>query len=228
LDAFRKAWAFACCAAAFAAPLLLCAPTATANAPEDFIQNYVTQGLAILNDKSLSHAEKHTRFEALLEPITDMRRIALYTLGPAAKNLPSDKLEAFVAAFHELQMSLYERELWREGQLKIENSVERSPNDVIVQGFRIDASGYRSVNADEIDFRVLNPSDKPILVDLCVLGVWVAVSEKSQYGEFLEQRGATIDKLTAKLRNRASKMNRYLAAGEEEPRPARKTRAVAH
>ncbi|MGN6150206.1 MAG: MlaC/ttg2D family ABC transporter substrate-binding protein [Rhizomicrobium sp.] len=224
MDAFQKAWLFARCGAVAAALLLLFAKPAAASPAEDFIQTYVTQGLAILNDKTLSHAEKHTRFQALLEPMTDMRRIALYALGPAAKTVPSEKLEAFVVAFHEFQMSLYERELWRVGQLKIENTVERSRGDVIVQGFRVDASGYRSVNADEIDFRVLNPSDKPILVDLCVLGVWVAVSQKAQYSEFLEQRGATIDKLTAKIRNRASKMNRYLAAGEEEPPRVRKAR----
>jgi len=192
-------------------------PVLAATASETFVQTYVTQGLAILSDASLPHAEKHKRFEALLAPITDMRRVALYTLGPAAKTATTEQLEAFVEAFGELETAFYERELWREGRLSVENSIERSKTDVIVQAFRLDESGRRSVNADQIDFRVLNPDDKPILVDLCVGGVWLTQSQKMQYSEFLAQRGATLATLTAKIRNRASKMNSYLAAGETPP-----------
>jgi ABC-type transporter MlaC component len=214
----RIAWISARWAAMLASALLCCtAPAAAADPAQNFIQTYVTQGLAILNDASLPHAEKHTRFEALLDPITDMRRVALYTLGPAAKTAAPDQLDAFVEAFRELEMAFYERELWREGRLSIENAIERSKTDVIVQAFRLEDDGRRSVNADRIDFRVLNPSDKPILVDLCVGGVWLTQSQKAQFSEFLEQRGATMARLTAKIRNRASKMNRYLAAGEAPP-----------
>jgi len=194
---------------------------ARANDAETFVQDYVKQGLAILNDKTLSHDEKHKRFEALLEPMTDMRRVALYALGPAAQATPSDQLEAFVKAFHDLELSLYERELWRVQQLRVEHSVERTANDTIVQAFQLDDAGNRSVNADEIDFRVLGTADKPILVDLCVRGAWIAVNQRVQYSEFLEQRGNTVPRLIAKLRNRTSKMNNYLAAGEEPVRPVR-------
>lgn len=211
--------------AAIAAALFWCAARpAAADPAQSFIRTYVTAGLAILNDASLPHAEKHKRFEALLAPMTDMRRVALYTLGPAAKTTPPEQLEAFVQAFQELEAAFYERELWREGRLSIENSIERSKTDVIVQAFRLEDDGSRSVNADQIDFRVLNPSDKPILVDLCVGGVWLTRSQRVQFREFLEQPGATMAKLTAKIRNRASKMNRYLAAGETPPPRQRRTR----
>jgi ABC-type transporter MlaC component len=220
----RKAWTSARCAAIAAALLWCAARPAAADPAESFIRTYVTAGLAILNDTSLPHAEKHQRFEALLAPMTDMRRVALYTLGPAAKTTPPEQLEAFVQAFQELETAFYERELWREGRLSIENSIERSKTDVIVQAFRLEDDGNRSVNADQIDFRVLNPADKPILVDLCIGGVWLTRSQKVQFGEFLEQRGATMARLTAKIRNRASKMNRYLAAGEMPPPRQRRTR----
>jgi len=219
-------WKFACCAPAIAASalFLLCTPPALANKAEDFTQGYVKQGLAILNNPALPHAEKHKQFEALLEPITDMRRVALYTLGAKAQNAPTEQLEAFVKAFHDLELSLYERELWRVQQLKVEASVDRSANDTIVQAFQLDETGNRSVNADEIDFRVLNAPDKPIIVDLCVRGAWIAVNQRIQYEEFLAQRGNTLQKLIDKLRNRTSKMNNYLAAGEEPVRRVRKVR----
>lgn len=211
---------------AAAALFLLCARPAHANRAEDFTQDYIKQGLAILDDPSLSHAEKHKQFQALLEPVTDMRRVALYALGPIAKTSPTEQLEAFVKAFHDLELSLYERELWRVQQLKVEASVDRSSQDTVVQTFQLDYAGNRSVNADEIDFRVLNASDKPIFVDLCVRGAWIAVNQRVQYSEFLAQRGNDLPRLTAKLRNRTSKMNNYLAAGEApQPRHLRKPRA---
>ena len=86
---------------------------ARANEAEDFIQTYIQQGLTILNDKSTSRDEQHKKFQALLEPITDMRRVALYTLGPAAKTSPPADVEAVVRAFQALEFSLYERELGR-------------------------------------------------------------------------------------------------------------------
>lgn len=205
-----------------AAVLFFSCAAAQANEAESFVQDYVKQGLVILNDKTLSHDEKHKRFEALLEPMTDMRRVALYALGPAAQTTPSDQLEAFVKAFHDLELSLYERELWRVQQLRVEHSIERAANDTIVQAFQLDSAGNRSVNADEIDFRVLGTKDKPILVDLCVRGAWIAVNQRVQYSEFLQERGNTVAKLIAKLHNRTNKMNHYLAAGEEEPARVRK------
>jgi ABC-type transporter MlaC component len=222
LDAFRGSWKFTRSAPAIAvSALLLLSVPAHANRAEDFTQDYVKQGLTILNNPSLSHDEKHKQFQMLLEPVTDMRRVALYAIGPTAKTSPTEQLEAYVQAFHDLELSLYERELWRVQQLKVEASVDRNANDTIVQAFQLDDAGNRSVNADEIDFRILNAADKPIIVDICVRGAWVAVNQRVQYQEFLSQRGNNLAKLIAKLRNRTSKMNHYLAAGEEPPRRIR-------
>jgi ABC-type transporter MlaC component len=182
---------------------------ARANDAEDFIQTYIQQGLAILNDKSLSRNEQHKKFQILLEPITDMRRVALYALGPAAKTAPPQEVETFVKSFHDLELSLYERELGRWHALKVENSIERAPGDTIVQAYLLDSQGRRSVNADEIDFRVARTADKPIILDFCVRGAWIAVNQHVQYDEFLAQRGNTLAKLNKKLVNRNSKMNRW-------------------
>jgi ABC-type transporter MlaC component len=182
---------------------------ARANDAEDFIQSYIQQGLVILNDKSLSRDEQHKKFQALLEPITDMRRVALYALGPAAKTASPADVEVFVKGFHDLELSLYERELGRWRALKVENSIERAPGDTIVQAYLLDSEGRRSVNADEIDFRVARTADKPIILDFCVRGAWIAVNQHVQYEEFLAQRGNTLAKLNKKLINRSRKMNRW-------------------
>lgn len=228
MDAVWACWKFARSVPVIAILALFASgmAPAKANDAETFIQDYVQHGLTILNDKSFSHAEKHKQFQALLEPMTDMRRVALYALGPAAQNAPTEQLEAFVKAFHDLELSLYERELWRVQQLKVETSIERAKGDTIVRAFQLDSTGYRSVNADEIDFRVLSTAGKPILADLCVRGAWIAVNQRVQYKEFLARRGNTLPKLIAKLHNRTSKMNRYFAAGEVPIRPVR-TRSLA-
>src|SRR6266576_2760607 len=100
--------------AAAALCAMFAAPAAQANpATEAFIQQSFDKGYAILNNASLSDAERREQFRGLLSGLAASRRIALFTLGPyAASAVPADT-DAFVAAFTRYSIAVYENSLDR-------------------------------------------------------------------------------------------------------------------
>ena len=52
----------------------------------------------------------------------------------------------------------------------------------------------------EIDFRVRTDGAKPVLVDLGVAGVWLALAQRDQFLAVLAQNNGDIKALTAHLR----------------------------
>ena len=62
---------------------------------EFFVQQSIEKGLAILNDRSLPAEQRSEGFRTLLLTIVDVRRVALFTLGPYARTASAPQLEAF-------------------------------------------------------------------------------------------------------------------------------------
>jgi len=85
----------------FVMSLMLQSPSAHAapSPPEMFVQQNVDKGLIILNDNSLARPERDTEIRALLLSITDVKRLALFTLGANARGASNSQLDDFVRAF---------------------------------------------------------------------------------------------------------------------------------
>ncbi len=63
-------------------PVLIAGPAAAAgNVAETFVTDNIHKGLDLLNNKSLSAPQKREQFESFLVGLTDMKRIAMFTLG---------------------------------------------------------------------------------------------------------------------------------------------------
>ena len=115
---------------------MLAAPGARATpATEAFIQQNFDKGYMILNSTSLSDAQRRDQFRALLLELAASRRIALFTLGPYAAGAAPADVDAFVEAFTNYSVAVYEKGLNRyEGQaLKVTGSSDRAADDSVVQ-----------------------------------------------------------------------------------------------
>jgi phospholipid transport system substrate-binding protein len=192
--------------AALAVVFMLGSFTANAATPaESFIQDNVQKGLTILNDKVLSRTDKRAQFQSFLESLTDIHRIAIFTLGPAAKTAASADVDAFVEAFRGYAAAVYEEQLSRyAGQsLKVAGSIQHATGDTVVQTYVVDANGAQPGNADEVDFRVLDTGGKMVVIDASVMGAWLAVQERDQFTAFLAQHGGDVKALAADLTRRA-------------------------
>lgn len=170
---------------------------AAANPAEEFIGSNIQTGFDILNDRSLGAAERSRRFASFLLGLTDLKRVALFLLGRYAAGAPPGDLDAYVAAYQDYVLSVYQAYFARyAGQtLHVRASRERAPNDFVVNTDMVGGS-----QPMQIDFRVRTDGAKPVLVDFAVEGVWLALAERDQFLSVLAQNNGDIKALTAHLR----------------------------
>jgi len=188
-------------AALAAAPLALTARRAlAATAAESFVAANIQRGLDILNDASLSAADRRTRFAAFLMGLTDIRRVALFLLGKYAAGASAEQVNAFVDAFRDYSLAVYQSYFAQyAGQsLKVTGSRERAPGDDVVATTVSGAAA--SGNATEVDFRIRSDGPKPVLVDISVAGVWLALAQRDEFAAVLARSHGDIAALIQHLR----------------------------
>lgn len=169
-----------------------------ANAAEDFVGSNIQTGFDILNDANASTAERRDRFSSFLLGLTDARRVALFLLGRYADGASQEDLDAYVAAYQDYALSIYQTyfQLYAGQTLRVISSRERAPGDFIVTTRMV---GQPNI-AMEIDFRVRTDGAKPLLVDVGVAGVWLALAQRDQIQAVLARNNGDIKALIAHLR----------------------------
>lgn len=172
-----------------------------ANPAEAFVQENIEKGYAVLNSTTLSDEQRRAQFRDFMLSLTDARRIGMFTLGQYANSASKEDIEAFINAFSEYAVAVYESRLSKyKGQtLKVTGSVQRAADDVVVN---TDVVNPGTPNAQPLKaaFRVRKTSDgRSIVTDIQVEGVWLALSQRSDFTGFLQQHGGRLPDLTTDL-----------------------------
>jgi phospholipid transport system substrate-binding protein len=167
---------------------------------EAFVAANIQKGLGILDNQALSEEARAQEFEQLLLGITDIKRIALFTLGQYAGTAPPADQDAFIAAFQNYSVAVYRSYLgvYAGQSLKVIASRERSPTDFVVATRVVDPN-QGGQSPLEIDFRVRTDTGKPEVTDLGIAGIWLAVEERDQFGSFLAQNHGDVRALAQHL-----------------------------
>ncbi|MEI9995433.1 MAG: ABC transporter substrate-binding protein [Rhizomicrobium sp.] len=187
---------FVAAAAVFAA-----APAAAASPAEAFVQANVQRGLGILNNKGLSTEQRRAQFQGFILGLTDMRRIANFTLGQYRRTASPAEQDQFAAAFQNYATAVYQSYFAKySGQtLRVTGSQEHAPGDTIVTTQMIDPNDHSGQQPLEVDFRVLGTDGKFVVIDFSVAGIWLALEERDQFSSFLGQNGGSIPTLISHL-----------------------------
>ncbi len=171
-----------------------------ANPAESFVSDNIQRGFDIINDRAASVADRKTRFADFLIGLTDVKRVALFLLGRYAATATPADIEAYVAAYQEYVQSVYQSyfALYNGQSLRVIDSRERAPNDFVVR------TNVISGNAAElqVDFRVRTDGARPVLVDMAVAGIWLALAQRDQFLAVLAQSNGDVKALSAHLRDR--------------------------
>ena len=194
--------AFLAMSAATAAMLFTGLPAmAAANPAEDFVQDNIHKGLELLNNKQLSPDQRRVQFEGFLLGLTDMKRIADFTLGQYRRSASPADLAAFENAFQNYAVAVYQSYFAKyAGQtLKVTGSQTRAADDFIVATQLIDPNDNSGQQPLEVDFRVRTDSGKTVVVDFSVAGIWLALEERDQFTAFLGQNNGNIHTLISHL-----------------------------
>jgi phospholipid transport system substrate-binding protein len=178
-------------------------PARAASPAETFIDQNVQKGLAILADKSLPEQVRRDKFRAFLLNLTDLKRIALFTLGPARRTASEADKAAFVDAFRDFAVTIYETRLGSySGQtLKVTGSQPTGRGDTIVHTTLVDPRASSSDQNLPVAFRVSNSNGKMVVIDVNVLGVWLAIEERDQFSSVLGDHGNSVPALIAHLKD---------------------------
>ena len=186
-------------ASAFAVASAL--PAFAANVAEDFVSANVQAGFDILNDKTLDVAARKQRFAAFLLNLTDVKRVALFLIGKTSA--PQADIDAYLAAYQDYILAVYQSYFAQyAGQsLKVVSSRARAADDYIVSTTMTGGG-----NALPVEFRVRTDGAKPVLVDLSVMGVWLAENYRNTFADEIES--SSISALIEKLASRNKALNK--------------------
>jgi phospholipid transport system substrate-binding protein len=216
--------------ALLAAPLLFGAVAMTAPQPavaqaspalvgaENYVSANVQRGLTILNNHSLPDAERRDQFRDFLTNLTDLRRIAVFTLGAARRTASPPQIDAFVDAFRNYAVAVYESRLkaYAGQTLKVTGGREHGPGDYIVQTTLADPTGRTEQQGEpiEVDFRVDSANGRFVVIDVAIAGVWLALEERDQFTAFLEENNGNLGGLITHLNELATRLR---GAGPSAP-----------
>ena len=181
----------------------------SANPAESFVQQNVERGYQILNNHGLSPDQRRDQFRNFLLSLTDLHRIGVFTLGQYANSASPADLQAFDRAFTEYAVAVYESRLGKySGQtLKVTGSMARAADDVIVNAVVVNPQAGSNQQPIRVAFRVRKTADgRPIVTDMEVEGIWLALSERSDFTGFLQQHGGSVAALADHLKTQAEQV----------------------
>lgn len=191
------------------AGLFAAMPTAHANTPaEAFVQTNIERGMKILNNKTLTEAQRRDQFRNFLIGMTDIRRTALFTLGAARRTATPTEINTFVDAFRDYAIAVYQTRLSAySGQtLRVTGSTERAPGDYVVTTELVDPSNSGDQQPIQVDFRVDRDKGHFVVLDASVVGVWLAIEERDQFTAFLAQHNNSVTALAQHLKALATNL----------------------
>ncbi|MBV8799371.1 MAG: ABC transporter substrate-binding protein [Alphaproteobacteria bacterium] len=190
--------------------LLLSLSAARAGTPvEDFVQQSVDRGIAVLKDRSLSENDRRRQLGEFLAAVLDTKRMALFMLGTARDKAAAPDLDVYAEAYKAFMIANYESQLNGYGgqSLKVTGSAERAPGDYVVNARLVDPSTPNDPNPVPIAFRVTDRgSGKFAVVDASVEGIWLGLAQRADFGGYLSQHGNDVPALTAHLQEMTAKL----------------------
>jgi phospholipid transport system substrate-binding protein len=207
-----RSWVLAISAvAAIAIGALLGAPAnAAPNPAEGFVQQKIDSGYNILNNRGLSAQARRTQFRQFLLGLVELKRIANFTLGPAARTTSDGDKAAFQDAFEDYAVAVYDAHLskYRGQTLKVTGSQMRAASDVVVNAEVVNPNKPDAARI-KVAFRVRKDSENRMVVtDMQVEGVWLAISQRDDFGGYLQQHNNSVPQLTAHLKRMAQRIER--------------------
>jgi len=182
-------------------------PAEATTPAESFVFSNIQIGLGILGDKQLTETRRKEKFAAFLLSVTDMKRIAEFTLGHFAETASPHDKDAFIRAFQDYAAAVYQSYFTKySGQsLTITRSTERAPGDFIIETNLIDPGESSGRPPLEIDFRVRTDAGQTVIVDFGVAGIWIAIAERDDFDAVLTKNHGDIGDLIAHLQAASAK-----------------------
>jgi ABC-type transporter MlaC component len=183
-------------------------PARAETAVDSYAQTTIDKGVALLKDPTLTGQARHDALMNFLRDTLDIKRIALFTLGPDSVSAPPAAVSDYEKAFEDFVLAKYLSYIGAYGgqSLKITSAVERAPGDYILGVMVVDPTAEG--DPATANFRMLKEGDgKFAVVDANIEGVWFGLAERDDIQGFLQQNGHDLTKLIAYLQQMTKDLN---------------------
>lgn len=168
---------------------------------EAFIHNLATSGVAMLEKKNYSRAERDREFRHIVREGFALDAIGRFAVGRYWRQMSKDQQAEYQELFSSWLLKSYASRLGGyEGQtLEIVDSMElkNKHRDVVVRTRVIQVDGRPPIMAD---WRIRKFSEKPKIIDIMVEGVSMAAAQKSEFEAVIRRSG--VEGLLDDLRDR--------------------------
>lgn len=164
---------------------------------QKFVQIITNDALTILRT-SPSASAREEAFGKLIDRLTNMRRIARFTLGPAARTIGDDDLHRFQTALRNTLVKIYANRLASYTDERVETrSVQQKGRNFLVASQIIFASDRPPL---DMTWWVIAEKDGSLsLFDIQILGVWMAQEQRDIFTGILKSNSQSIDALISHL-----------------------------
>ncbi len=127
----------------------------------------------------------------------DIPAVARFALGKHARRVSEPDLERFTEVFHGYVASTFEKHSddFRNAQVEVLRSVDRSETDSVVETRVTPVEG----EVMTVRWRVVERDGQWRVIDVEVLGLWLAIEQRAQIDAILDNPRATIDDAIAAL-----------------------------
>lgn len=180
------------------APAAHAQETVNANAATSFVQTLADEAFAVLQNNSLSQAQRDQQFRQLLQKGFALDVIGNGVLGTARRTATPDQLKAFHSAFPDYVIRIYSSRLTEYGNsnLKVTGTAPAPRGDIYVRTVVTGPSVQQPIRAD---WRVREVAGRGLkIIDLSLEGVSMAVTQRDEFNAKIQARG--LDNLIAEMR----------------------------
>jgi phospholipid transport system substrate-binding protein len=184
-----------------ALPVLAQVPPATVQAAAQFIDRLGQKAVSVLQENQGSLEQREAALRNILARDFDLAFIGRFVMGRYWRGASADQRSEYQAVFGEWLLKTYARRLggYSKETFQVTGARAAGKKDVLVQT-RIGRPGAPPIIAD---WRVRARNGQFRIIDIMVEGVSMAITQRSDFGAVIKQRG--VEGLIQILRARTEK-----------------------
>jgi len=166
-----------------------------------FIQDLGDKAISIIADKSLTQAQRSSKYEGLLQDAFNLPAIGHFVLGRAWNTATPQQQDDFIKLFSRSVIKIYgERLSFYSGEsFHVKGVRNESDKDYIVSSEIGHPGGAQPTT---IDWRVRQDNGKTAILDVSVEGVSQSITQRDEYADILQRNNGNIDALLNLMRQR--------------------------
>lgn len=184
--------------ALFAAPMIVSAPAAASAAAEQYVASI---GKSILVVAGGSQGQMSGKFRSLMARHAAINAIGVFSLGKYRNKLPGSQKSEYYSLIEKFVARLFVKYApqFAGKRIEITGSKARSARDVIVSSKVHFAGGKAPL---EVQWRLLKAGSGFKIFDVRVLGVWLAIQQRTEFTSVIKRNKGDFGALLKFLRGK--------------------------